>query len=160
MATIAEWSSLYAVEMTVPGQALKVLMARLEYLGIVFVPVAWLVTAAILAGHPAWFSPRRLLLLAVLPALTLLVIWTNDTHQWIGRLSLLTQEGPFAVVTPDRGPLFWLFVAYSYTLILVGTCLIVRASLRAWRLYRQQTLGLILGVLATWFFNVIYLSRA
>ena len=85
MATIAEWSSLYAVEMTVPGQALKVLMARLEYLGIVFVPVAWLVTAAILAGHPAWFSPRRLLLLAVLPALTLLVIWTNDTHPWIRR---------------------------------------------------------------------------
>ena len=83
MAAIAEWSSLYAVEMTVPGLALKVLMARLEYLGIVFVPVTWLVAGAVVAGHQAWATPRRLLLLAGLPVLTLLLVWTGDTHQLI-----------------------------------------------------------------------------
>ena len=72
MIAVAEWSLGYALELGSVGLWSKVLWAKLEYLGIVTMPVAWLISALHYAGREQWVTPRRLALLIIVPVVVLL----------------------------------------------------------------------------------------
>src|SRR5690348_10350623 len=50
---VAEWTMTYALELAAPDFVSKLMWGKLQYIGIVWVPVAWLVLAARLAGELA-----------------------------------------------------------------------------------------------------------
>jgi PAS domain S-box-containing protein len=50
---VAEWTMTYALELMAPDFVSKLMWGKLQYIGIVWVPVAWLVLAARLAGELA-----------------------------------------------------------------------------------------------------------
>src|SRR5262245_7599409 len=77
MLTVAEWALGYALELGSADLESLVFWARVEYLGIVSGPVAALLLALVYTGREHWLAPRRLALLAIVPILTLLLLWTN-----------------------------------------------------------------------------------
>ena len=66
---VAEWTVTYALELSAPDFASKLVWAKLQYVGIVCVPVAWLVLAARVAGELAPMVPVRSARSAVIPFL-------------------------------------------------------------------------------------------
>src|SRR6476619_612381 len=66
---VAEWTVTYALELSAPDLASKLVWAKLQYVGIVCVPVAWLVLAARVAGELAPMVPVRSARSAVIPFL-------------------------------------------------------------------------------------------
>src|SRR5215207_9171557 len=78
--SVAIWTLFYTVELQAPTFAAKLLAARLQYLGITCVPLAWLAFTRQYAGHDHWPNRRTFALLSIIPALTLGLIWTNDLH--------------------------------------------------------------------------------
>ena len=83
MAAVAVWGLAYAQELISTTLPDKVLWSKIEYIGIVIVPVAWLAFALRHTGQDHWLRRRSLALLAFPSALTLLLVWTNDLHRLI-----------------------------------------------------------------------------
>ena len=161
MVAVALWSLGYVLELASGSLPTKIFWAKLQYLGIVTIPMAWLALALEYTGRERWVSARTLLLGCLIPLTTLLLVWTNDAHGLIWReIGLDTSGSPSMLVMP-YGPWFWVHTAYSYLLMLTGTMLIASAVVRAPQLYRRQARILLVGALIPWLWNgLVLLSRS
>lgn len=155
-AAVCVWNLAYAAEMASVGLGAKVAWAGVEYVGIVTVPVAWFVFSLGYTGRERWVTRRNLALLAVVPLLTLALLWTNGAHGLMWSRTMLDATGEFLVV--EHGPYFWVHLAYCYGLNTIGSVLLVVTLLRSYRLYRLQVAALLVAILAPWIANVMYLS--
>ena len=79
----AIWQAGYALETASAGESAKLLWAKIEYLGIVTVSTAWLAVTIQYSGHGEWLTRRNLFLLGVVPLVTLVLVWTNGSHELI-----------------------------------------------------------------------------
>jgi PAS domain S-box-containing protein len=157
----AVWSAAYAFELAGPDLETKLSWTKIEYLGIVAVAPAWFVFASQYADRARWLTDRRrnLALLAVVPTITLIVTWTNEAHGLIWSRTGLTTSGPLLLLDVDYGPWFWVHSAYSYSLLLIGSIWLIVMIRQTARLYYLQAGVALLGMLAPWIANVLFLSR-
>lgn len=158
LAAVAVWALSYGFEIQGADLATKVLAAKLQYLGIVAAPVCWLVFVVQYTGHSRWITPLRLLLLATLPLITVLLVWTNEGHGLVWSALRLDATGPFPALVVEHGPWFWAHLVYSYLLLLAGTLLLFWAFLRAPGVYRAQAGALLGAAVAPWVGNALYLA--
>ena len=158
MLVIIEWSLMNVLELGSPELEVKLFWANLQYLGIVIVPMMWLVFALQYTGREKHLTYRNLVLLLIVPVITLFLAWTNNLHGLMAYNVRLDTGGPFSVVAKTYGIWFWVNAAYSYGLILLGTVLLLQVLFRASHLYRGQAVALLIGALAPWIGNVLYIS--
>jgi len=158
MLAVTEWSLGYALELGSADLATEVFWAKVEYLGIVIVPVTWLALALQYTGRERWLTRRNVALLAIVPLLTLMLVWTNDLHGLIWSNIRQDTSGSFLVLDLTYGAGFWVNFAYSYLLIMLGTVLFLQALVRSPYLYRGQAGALLIGALAPWVGNALYIS--
>jgi PAS domain S-box-containing protein len=152
MLALAVWSGCYALSLISEPLPVKVFWLNWTYLGIVTIPTSWLLLALQYSGYDGWLTRRRLLLFALIPLLTLLVIWTNAFHELFRSNTVINDLG---MLTATKEPAFWLHTAYSYVLLLLGSFFLVREALRLRHLYRGQAGMMLLGALVPWFGNVL-----
>jgi PAS domain S-box-containing protein len=155
MLGIAEWTLAYAFELWSADLPAKLLSARFEYLGIVVVPPLGLVLALEYTGRKRWVTRRNLALLAAGSAFTLVVIWTNDLHKLFWTYTRLDASNSIAGWELGHGVAFWTWIAYSYSLLLVGLVILFKAFLRSPPMYRGQAGALLIGALLPWVSNVL-----
>lgn len=160
MLAVAIWSTGYAFELAGADLANTLFWAKVEYLGIVAVPPAWFVFAIQYTERPRWLTQNRrgLAALALVPLITLILTWTNDTHGLIWKKTGLAAAGPFLVFDVEYGLWFWVHSAYSYLLLLIGSIWFIAMLPRSTHLYRLQAGVALLGLLAPWVCNVLFLS--
>jgi PAS domain S-box-containing protein len=158
MLAVVEWSVGNVLELGSPDLEAKLFWANLEYLGIVIIPVMWLVFALQYSGRERYLTRRNLVLLLSIPLITLLLVWTNNLHGLMRYNVRLDTSGPFSVVAKTYGIWFWVNTAYSYGLLFLGTVMLLQVLFRSSRLYRGQTAALLIGALAPWVGNVLYIS--
>ncbi len=154
---VAEWSIGYVLELGGGDLSTKIFWGKVEYLGIVTLPVAWLAFALQFSNQGKWLTRRNLVLLALVPSITLLLIWTNQLHGLVWRDIALDASGPFLALDVSYGFWFWVNTAYAYVLLLTGTVLVIRMLVRSSNLYRRQAGMLLIGLMAPWVSNGIYL---
>jgi PAS domain S-box-containing protein len=157
MASASWWSLWYAVELLTVDLPRQLFWTKLQYVGIATLPVAWLVFAVHHAGLERLLTRGRVALLLVVPAAVLVAAWTNNWHHLMWVQVWPSVHGALHTYVSVRGPVYWLNVAYGQMLVAVGTFLVALAALRAPRAYRGQSLAVLLGVLAPWSANVLYL---
>lgn len=158
MAAVTEWTLAYALELLWPTLAGKILAAKLQYVGITAVGPLWLAFAMRYTQRGHLLTRRNQVLLAIIPAITLALAATNESHHFIWTGLALDPSGFPGLLVTGRGAWFWIFtlVAYIYTLSGIGLYLVTFA--RAARLYRRQV-GIIVAVsLVPLAGNAIYLS--
>jgi PAS domain S-box-containing protein len=154
------WTFGYALEIAGADLATKVIWGQFQYIGIAGVPFAWLVFAYNHSHPGKQMSLRTLLLLAVVPLITVGMVFTNQWHALIWRETHLSQAGAFTVLGVTHGPWFWIHSIYSYGLNLAGAIIIFRFLGSKSGLYRGQTITLIIAVLVPWLGNILYISGA
>ena len=157
MLALTEWSLAYGFELAAADLATKLFWVRTQYLGIVTVPVTWLCFVLQYTGREKWLTRRNLMLLMISPLITLLLTWTNEAHNLIWSTIELDTSGSFSMLDLTYGPWFWIHSTFSYLLLLLGTLLLIRSFIRSPQLYRGQTVALLIGVLAPWVGNGLYL---
>ncbi|MFC1920334.1 histidine kinase N-terminal 7TM domain-containing protein [Chloroflexota bacterium] len=135
----------------------QIIAEDIQYIGIVFIPVAWFIFAIRYTGRDYWFTKKVLLLLLIIPVATILLAWTNSFHELIWYNRHIENSGPFIILHKGYGLWFWIFSAYSYILILLGTLTLIRRLFRSPRLYRQQSIALVIAVLVPAIWNVFYI---
>ncbi|MCA9970448.1 MAG: GAF domain-containing protein [Anaerolineales bacterium] len=158
MLAVTSWSLGYAVELG--GQTLAVLQLgnALAHTGITAVSYFWLWFAWAYTGRRRRLQRRSLILLALIPVLTLLLIWTNPLHGLIWRSVRVTRVGDTLLLAiTARGPWFWVFLAYSYALLLWGTGVMLRFLVQRTAFVRwSQSMGLMGGLLLPWVGSLLH----
>ena len=158
MLSVAQWSLAYALELASPDLATKLFWDNIGWLGAVSAPGAWLAFALQYSGRSKWLTRRNVIILALEPLITLLLVWTNGLHGLINNAVSLNTGGPFSSLAFTYGAWFWVNVAYSYLLLLLGTLLIsslIQTLMRSATLYRGQAGALLVAVAAPWIANAI-----
>ena len=158
LASIAIWLLGYAWELSSLDLATKIWASKVQYLGIVAAPPCWLVHTLNYTRRGWRPSLARLVLLSVCPALILLLVWTNEAHHLIWQqMQMLPLSPNLAVMKIHYGPFFFVHVLYAYLVILWATVLLLQALWRSPRIYRRQTVTLLVCAGAPWLGNMIYL---
>lgn len=155
LCAVSVWSIGYGLEFFFTDLGAKLFWSSVQYLGVVTVPVAWLLFALRYTGRERWISRRNLTLLAVAPAITLALVWTNWAHHIFWIRASTDPSKTFLLV--DHGAWFWVFFAYAYVVIALGAFLLVSMLIRSQRLYRGQSIALLVAAAAPWVGNGMYL---
>lgn len=156
--SLAVWSCGYAMELSSLTLSTILWWVRLEYAGIVIAPITWLWFAAEHTGSLPWLDRRRVWLLGIVPALTMIIMLTNDVHRLFWRSIILRRDGFLTIFDATYGFWFWVHTAHSYLCLLTGTFFIIRLIWRTPQRFYHQIGALVLAVAAPWIGNVIYLS--
>ncbi len=155
MVGVMIWSLGYAQELHSTNLATKIIWAKIEYIGIVSVPVAWLAFALQYTEHERWATRRGLALLAIPSLIILALVWTNEAHQLIWSSISLVPRRSFVGWRATYGPGFWVFTAYAYALLLVGTLRLLQVVIQRPALYRGQAGALLAGSIIPWLGNLL-----
>lgn len=140
-----------------PGRLLAV---KCQYPGIATIPTLMFVALLEYFGHESLLTRRNRVLLAIVPLLGLLLIWTNEWHGLMyARAWLDTSHTDVPILAIVYGPAMWAFIVYSYILTFSGLLLAIRAVLTASPSYRAQAWLLTFAIAAPSVANVIYVLR-
>lgn len=158
MASITQWLIFYVLEIGSTTLAGNLLWANVAYIGIVSGPVAWMFFAFEYTNPTKKVTWRTAVPFLIEPLFILLVAWTDSLHHLFRATVILDTSGPFVHLVIERGPLFWVHVAYSYGVLLYGTYLLIRAYFHTSGLYRAQIGVSVLGTFVPWIINILYIS--
>ncbi len=158
MAGIAEWSFLYALELASTSLDVMILLAKLQYVGIVIVPVLWVVFALSYSGLSGWLTRSNLALMCSEPMLVLLLVWTNESHGLVWRNMRLEVHGSLAVFAKSYGPGFLVHASYSYVLMVIGSLVLLHSIIHLPKMYRGQIGLLVVGAFAPLLGNAVTIT--
>jgi PAS domain S-box-containing protein len=159
MLAVTEWTLGYALELSSADRSWIIFWAKLEYLGIAAGPVAALVLALEYTGHENWLTRRGRALLTVVPIVTILLVWTNESHSLIWNAIRIDTTTSIALMDVDYGAWFFVHAAYSYLAMLFGILLVIQAFIHSPRPYRGQAAVLVLSGIAPLAGNAAYLLK-
>ena len=150
----------YALELSSATQEWAYFWIRVEYFGIAVQPYALLGLAAVYGGNQ-WIETRQArVALLVIPAITLLLAWTNSAHELIWRDFHLEPYGNVYRSAFSRGAWYWVQIVYLWVTSLAALALLARAYRRVAGIYRGQTALLMAGALFPLTALVVYLAGA
>ena len=152
------WMLTYAFELSSVGLAEKLLWNKAQYFGSTALPALFLVYVLQYAGYERYVKRSTIGALSVVPILTVLLVVTNEAHGLIWQRVQMDATSTYTVLINEHGSGFWVFVAYSYTVILVGLALLGLRFVHSRGFYRWQTGGLFTGAVAPLFASVLYVS--
>lgn len=153
----AEWSLGYALEIAVADPPGKVFWGKSQYIGIVTVPLLWVIFAYTYSTKGTRMTRRTVSLLSIVPLITLILAFTTELHGLIWKDIQIRTIGTFSALELTYGFWFWIHLGYSYILLLVGTIFILRSFNRTRGLFRRQNVILLIAVLTPWFGNLLYI---
>ncbi len=154
----AVWSLGYAQELASVDLPGRIFWSKVEYFGIASTPLAWFAFALEYTGRARFLSRRNLALLAIIPALTLLLVWTNESHGLIWSDFQLDTQFGYVMSKPTRAVAFYVHWAYEYALLLISTLLLLQALMRSASLYRGQAAALLIATLVPWLGNFLTIA--
>jgi signal transduction histidine kinase len=156
MLGIGWWAVAATLEFALLGVSMQLFWTKVQYVGAVVVPAAWLLVMLEYAGYGEWVSRRVVVSLSVVPVVVLALVWTNGWHGLVwGGVSQATVAG-VVVLDLSFGPVYWLNLAYSYGLVLVGLALLATVFVRSNSLYRRQSAVLVVGAVVPLGANAAY----
>jgi PAS domain S-box-containing protein len=156
MLCVSWWSMGYAIQLSYTDLYAKVLLSNLNYLAIFIIPIAWLAFTLQYTGQNRALVPRNLILMAIVPVVMTIIVWTDHVHHWFRtQVTMTLVADTYWVMEPVHGIAFWVFVAYAYPLILLGAGLLLRSLMRSPGVIRAQAVAIIVGTLAPLLANAL-----
>jgi diguanylate cyclase (GGDEF)-like protein/PAS domain S-box-containing protein len=154
---VGEWCLTYAFEILVPSLASKMFWVRIEYFGISTLAPLWLMFSLTYTHRDEWYVEWKRFIIWVIPVITILIVFSNDYHHLHYINVTLSKDSPGNQLVITHGPAFFLFTAYSYILLLIGSIALIWAIINFPQVYKRQTSALIVGALIPWVINIIYI---
>jgi PAS domain S-box-containing protein len=143
----AGWSAAQSFKLASTSRAATLFWDNVQLMSVSLAALFSLVFALHYTGRDAWLSRRLWLLLAVEPALDILLIWTDPWHSLLRESYRLDTSGSYSYITSDYGWWGQLSGVYIWLALGVAVLLVAAHFARAARYYRLQTGAVLLGVL-------------
>ncbi len=154
-----DWWLLCAVlENTTTGLVNHVFWMNMSYFGITVLPVLWLLFAMRYTDKGRWWLRRGWPLLLVMPAVTVVMVWTNGLHHlmWNDIQLDVSVYPPLKMITFNTW--FWIHALYSYGLLVIGVLYLLNLHSRTSGLYRRQVRIMLVAAFIPWVANFIFIA--
>ena len=148
------WAVAAGVEAAATTVPLKYLWAKILYLGSTTGPLLYFLFAYSYTQAGRKFKPAELVTLFIIPALSVLAVFTNEQHHWVWTSMVIdpaTQVGVYG-----HGFWYWVLIGYSYLVLAIGVLLLLRAVIRFPSYYRGQVAPILLVSILPFSSNVAY----
>ncbi|MCE9645839.1 MAG: diguanylate cyclase [Chloroflexi bacterium] len=159
MLGMAIWSFIYGLEIFAPTLELKLFFTKIEYIGIVSIPVLLLIFSLEFIGKNHLLGPRGRMFLWLTPLLIVVLTWTNQYHHLMWGGESLVGGGGLVLLNIRYGVFFWIQVIYSYMLVLVASLLLIAEMVQRPGVYRVEVSLIVIGILAPWIGSLIFIAR-
>lgn len=153
------WLIFNTLELVTSSDEQTLFWAKQTYLLIVSMPVLWFSFAIIYTIDENRLPLLRQILLWIIPASTYIFVLLNDHLHliWIRYSFIQIDPGLTTMRVEQYGLWFWVQVVYAYTLVFIGAVLLAFAYFRSFRLYRAQSMWLIIGAITPLAVNIVYI---
>jgi signal transduction histidine kinase len=145
-------------EAAAPTMSEKIFWSKLEYSGGVATPVLYLIFVLRFTGRDKLLSLRNILLLFIIPAITFLLVLTNEKHNliWSGFSPISEKTN---LMDYFHGLWFWIgYIAYTYLLLLLSSIYLIHFIIHQKKAFRSQALIIFTGGIFPWIVSIIYLT--
>nr|WP_319776215.1 histidine kinase N-terminal 7TM domain-containing protein [uncultured Sphaerochaeta sp.] len=156
--SIAIWSIGYIVEFCANTIEAKFLGAQIQYtFGIPFTAVLWFSAAVNLRTFGKRPTLKELLLICIIPAITMVLMWTNNFHNLVYGKMWLYEDEHFLLLQKNIGIWYYINIVYSYIMLVFGSLILIYTMKKSKDIFRgQYALFFILAVLP-WIANLTYI---
>lgn len=152
----AIWATFYGLELASLNLESIYFWIRFQYVGIVLLPVTWLLFCFKYTGRESgWQNSAALAGLLLVAVAIYLAVVTNESHHLYYASVSLYPDGPFPLIDIQKGPFHYLVTVYFYTIIIWGLYLLIVSMRRTERLFRNQTLLLIISTAAPLVIHIV-----
>jgi len=136
----------------------KKLLTKCQYFGIALIPpLTLLFVITVLEIRIKIMNPLRAVLITIIP-LVIVLVWTNPIHQLVFTNYYIINSGDVEMLGLHHGQLWWLIIAYHYSLVSVVSVILIWTACTASGVKRSQALGMLAAVASVWIANAIYIS--
>ena len=120
----------------------------ISYIGVCFLPVAFIFMALIFSKTTIKFT-QNLKLLLILPAISLLILWTNDFHHlFYKHYSIYSSEVQF-------GKYFYIHYYYTIILFAISIFILMKYSIKNSGFFSKQAILILIGILIPIVANIL-----
>lgn len=157
-AASALWSTGYAMELLSSDFSVKLFWVHLEYAGSVWMGMLVFKFIVSISGRTGWLTPFTTLLLFLIPAATLVLVFTNDMHGLMWQQAWIREISGMEALFFHRGTGFWIFLVFSYALLFWATLILIHAVfVSARHHFRRQLQIILVGIMIPWICNIVYI---
>jgi diguanylate cyclase (GGDEF)-like protein len=158
MSSVFIWSLAAALEAAAPGTSTKILLSKIEYIGIATVPVLMFLFSLRFLQSGRKLPWGLTAVLWIIPIATMVLAFTNEGHHLIWSGFTPAGNPRDHLLLYDHGRFFWVHAGYSYLLLFATTVFLLLAFFRFKGVYRRQALTLLLAFPVPWIGNALYLA--
>ncbi|QZA88624.1 hypothetical protein K0C01_00130 [Salinarchaeum sp. IM2453] len=131
-------------------------LSSVKHIGTGLAPVLFTVFAIYFAGRSDVVTPTLVLGLLVVPALSVIMILTSQTYGlFYQSISTVGLNGETVLQTAS-GIWYWVHGIYGWTLLAVGSTIIIYTGLQLGTEYRAQASLITAGIMVAWIVNLGY----
>ena len=120
----------------------------ITYIAICLVPIAVFFIGLIFANTKIEFK-KKYLLLFIIPAISLIILWTNDYHH------LFYEKYSTNISETVYGPYMIIHNIYSYALLLIGIFYLLKFSIKNSGFFSKQSILIVLGISVPVIINIL-----
>jgi PAS domain S-box-containing protein len=151
------WLLMSALVVASDSLPTKLVFYKMQFVGVLIVPTSWLILTMQLSGYERWIKRSNLVVLTAVPVITLLLIFTNESHGLMWSNITLNSVDPFLPFNENRGLGYWLLiVGYSYVALTFAVIIFVRRAVASRSLYRHQAVPLIFILCVAWVSSAVW----
>lgn len=151
------WSTSLVFRLRAPTVDGKLFWLGIMWVGVVIIPVGWLLFALDYTGRDKFLNRRYVALFSVIPILTIVLVALGPIQDL-----LIVKAGGFhdsGILTNETaGIWYWVVAIYTYVMGGIGIVLLFNLIVSQTFVFRKQAVALILGILAPWATNILYLT--
>ncbi|HNT25690.1 MAG TPA: histidine kinase N-terminal 7TM domain-containing protein [Anaerolineales bacterium] len=161
MLVVSGWAASYALELMAPDLPGKFFWVRVRWLFISTLTTSWMLFVFEYVGRGNLISRRLLALLSIEPLVMVIMAWANRLQGGLIYQDItLDPNQALPHLALSYGLWFFFHVAYSYTLMFVGTYWLLRALLQSPHMYRKQVGFMLVGAFLPWVGNILWMAGA
>jgi diguanylate cyclase (GGDEF)-like protein/PAS domain S-box-containing protein len=153
------WMAFYSMELLGKELSFKILMGKIEYVGITIVPVTFFILVLYFSGYTNWTQIKKNFFLLIIPFITLGFVFTNEKHGLIWKELLLSQSGKYLFLHVKYGIGFWVYASFSYILLAISYVILIKTIIGKIRIFKMQAISMIFAVSISWIANILYILK-
>ena len=137
----------------------KLFWDNISYIAIVIFPISWIFFVLDYSGKSKNKNKSLIIFTSSFSLITLLIVWTNQYHHLFRREIFLMEISEVIVFGKTYGPLFWLFIIYFYSLMIIGVILLFQSFNLSSSINRKQKITFIVAIFVTWAASLTHVSQ-
>ncbi len=137
------WTLGYMLSVFSANIEVKLIMLRVEYIGIICADIFWLFFVISYTNSDNWLTKWMKGLILIIPVLTFIQVLTFQYHNFYYLSYEFIEENGMIITDIEYGPGFYIWIFYSYAILLTGGVILIRGILNMPEKFRRQAVYII-----------------